>query len=59
MKPSYHDPCLLATTNGPSVFGLTALQVDGTLYLGTENFIALEDIKFKEANIKAKPVDIN
>ncbi|KAI0996249.1 hypothetical protein K3495_g11932 [Podosphaera aphanis] len=58
MKPSCYNPCLLITTNGSSIFGATALQVDEILFLGTDKFIALEDVKLKVANIKAKPIDM-
>lgn len=56
-KPSCYNPCLLMITNGPSIFGATTIQVDDMLYLGTDKFVAIEDVKLKEANIKAKPIE--
>ncbi|KAI0998094.1 hypothetical protein K3495_g10097 [Podosphaera aphanis] len=55
MKPSCFDPCLLTTTS-ESHFGITGMQVDDTLFLGTENFVQLEDKKLKEAKFKAKDI---
>ena len=44
MSPSAHDPCLLITTSAAGeAFGITGLQIDNTLNLGTREFIAKEE----------------
>ncbi|KAI1653193.1 hypothetical protein F4813DRAFT_383489 [Daldinia decipiens] len=54
MTPSAFDPCLLiAEPNRP--FGITGLQTDDTLNIGTTEFLAEEDKALARAGIKAKP----
>jgi hypothetical protein len=36
-----YDPCLLITTN--QTFGIISIQIDDTLFLGSEEFITLKD----------------
>ena len=56
MKPSAFDPCLLISDSGP--FGITGLQTDDTLNIGTTDFLDLEDKALTEAGIKARPQKI-
>lgn len=55
MKPSCFDPCLFIKAHGKQ-FGVTGMQVDDTLFTGTENFVKLEDTKIIESEFKAKNV---
>ena len=57
METSTYDPCLLITTasNGPDMFGITGLQTDDTLDLGTALFAAKEEEELQKAGFKAKP----
>jgi hypothetical protein len=43
MVTSTYDPCLLITTN--QTFGIISMQIDDTLFLGSEEFAILEDNK--------------
>ncbi|KAI0991280.1 hypothetical protein K3495_g16907, partial [Podosphaera aphanis] len=56
MQTSCFDSCLLITNSG-SPFGITGMQVDDTLFIGTEDFVQLEDSQIKKAKLKSK--DIN
>ena len=55
MSPSNFDPCLLFTCKQP--FGITGLQVDDTLFLGTSDFVQLENTMHKNAQFKAKETE--
>ena len=56
MRPSAFDPCLLITDSEP--FGLTGLQTDDTLNIGTTDFLEAEDKALVKAGIKARPQKI-
>jgi hypothetical protein len=43
MATSTYDPCLLIITN--QTFGIVGMQTDDTLFLGSEEFVTLEDNK--------------
>jgi hypothetical protein len=53
MVTSTYDPCLLITTKEP--FGVVSMQIDDTLFLGSEEFAAREDNELQKANFSAKP----
>lgn len=53
MEQSAHDPCLLITKAG-NPFGVTGMQVDDTLFLGSEEFVKIEDRELKKAGFEAK-----
>lgn len=55
LKSSCFDPCLLVTHSKP--FSISGMQVDDTLFLGTEEFLRLEDAKLIEAKFPAKPIE--
>ncbi|KAI0994669.1 hypothetical protein K3495_g13512 [Podosphaera aphanis] len=55
LKSSCFDPCLLVTHGNP--FSITGMQVDDTLFLGTEDFLKLEDEKLLKAKFPAKPIE--
>ncbi|KAI0996097.1 hypothetical protein K3495_g12084, partial [Podosphaera aphanis] len=55
LKSSCFDPCLLVTHSDP--FSITGMQVDDTLFLGTEEFLKLENAQLKEAKFPAKPIE--
>jgi hypothetical protein len=50
---STYDPCLLITTN--QTFGIIGMQIDDTLFLGSEEFITLKDNELQNANFSTKP----
>jgi Reverse transcriptase (RNA-dependent DNA polymerase) len=54
MATSPFDPCLFVTKKGVD-FGLTVLQTDDTLNLGTKAFMDQEQAELKKAGFKAKP----
>ncbi|KAI0999169.1 hypothetical protein K3495_g9027 [Podosphaera aphanis] len=57
MGMSSYDPCLLVTKQGEH-FGMTGLQTDDTLHLGTREFIAKEVEQLQKAGFKSKPLKI-
>jgi len=54
METSSFDPCLLVTTQGTD-FGMTGLQTDDTLNVGTTAFLEKEQTELENAELKAKP----
>jgi hypothetical protein len=48
-----YDPCLLITTN--QTFGIISMQIDDTLFLGSEEFAILKDNKLQNTNFSTKP----
>jgi hypothetical protein len=56
MVTSTYDPCLLITTE-KKTFGVIGMQIDDTLFLGSEEFATLEDNELQKANFNAKPRD--
>jgi len=58
METSAFDPCLLITKDNQEEFGITGLQTDDTLNLGTVKFMEKEDSKLQKAKLKAKPQTI-
>jgi len=54
MDCSPFDSCLLITKSGTD-FGITGIQTDDTLTIGTDGFIAKEDVELQKAGYKAKP----
>ena len=54
MDCSPFDSCLLITKSGTN-FGSTGIQTDDTLTIGTDGFIAKEDVELQKAGYKAKP----
>ena len=54
MEMSSYDACLLITKNGSVNFGITGLQTDDTLNVGTEAFMKKEETEIMEAKFKAK-----
>ena len=57
METSAFDPCLLITKQGTN-FGITGLQTDDTINVGTKEFLEMEDLELKKAELKAKPHQI-
>ena len=53
IKPLAFNPCLLISDSKP--FGITGLQTDDTLNIGTMDFLVLENKALTEAGIKARP----
>jgi hypothetical protein len=51
---STYNPCLLIITK-KETFGVIGMQIDDTLFLGSEEFIAYEDNELQKANFSAKP----
>ena len=56
MTTSSYDPCLLITTS-KDTFGVVGMQTDDTLFLGSEQFAALEEEELVKAKLTAKPRD--
>jgi hypothetical protein len=56
MTTSSYDPCLLITTS-KDTFGVVGMQTDDTLFLGSEQFAALEEEELIRAKLTAKPRD--
>jgi hypothetical protein len=54
MTMSTYDPCLLIITE-KETFGVISMQIDDTLFLGSEEFAACEDNELQKANFSAKP----
>jgi hypothetical protein len=54
MATSSYDPYLLITTK-KEIFGIISMQIDNTLFLGSEEFATLKDNELKEANFSTKP----
>jgi hypothetical protein len=54
MDASAYDPCLMVTTEGKP-FGITCIQTDDTLHVGTEEFFAQEEEELQKAEFRAKP----
>ena len=55
METSSYDACLLITKkNGNGVFGITALQTDDTLNIGTKALLDKEEIEIDAAKFKAR-----
>ncbi|KAI1000950.1 hypothetical protein K3495_g7246 [Podosphaera aphanis] len=54
MAPSVFDPCLLIA-NKDNDFGMTALQTDDTMNLGTKAFMELEQAELEKAKFVANP----
>ena len=52
MTISTYDPCLLITTE--EAFGIIGMQINDTLFLGSEEFTILEDNKLQKANFSIK-----
>lgn len=55
LTSSCFDPCLLITLSRP--FSISGMQVDDTLFLGTEDFLKLEDEKLAKAKFPAKSIE--
>ena len=56
MIQSTYDPCLLSTKPGDP-FGLLGLQVDDTLFVGDEDFVAAEERELRKANFASKELE--
>jgi hypothetical protein len=56
MTTSSYDPCLLITMS-KDTFGVVGMQTDDTLFLGSEQFAALEEEELTRAKLTAKPRD--
>jgi hypothetical protein len=51
-----YDLCLLITTK-KEAFGVVSMQTDDTLFLASDEFVALEDSELQKAQLTAKPRD--
>ena len=54
MEISFYNTCLLIIKDVSVNFGITGLQMDDTLNVGTEAFIKKEETEIMETKFKAK-----